>query len=44
MLKHRYFKCLVSNQTSMSDFRPLEVVARGSETQRQVGENLNEII
>ena len=25
----------------MSDFRPLEVVGRDSETQLQVGENLN---
>ena len=28
----------------MSNFHPLEVVARGSETQLQVGENLNYII
>ena len=28
----------------MSDFRPLEVVGRGSETQLQVGGNLNQLI
>ena len=28
----------------MSNFHPLEVVARGSETQLQVGENLNDLI
>ena len=28
----------------MSNFHPLEVVGRGSETQLQVGENLNSII
>ena len=28
----------------MSDFHPLEVVGRGSETQLQVGENLNKLI
>ena len=33
-------KCLVSNQTN----HPLEVVGRGSETQLQVGENLNYLI
>ena len=27
----------------MSNFQPLEVVGRGSETQLQVGENLNKI-
>ena len=27
----------------MSNFHPLEVVGRGSETQFQVGENLNKI-
>ena len=27
--------------TNMSNFQPLEVVVRGSETQLQVGENLN---
>ena len=35
--------CLVSNLTNMRDFHPLEVVGRGSETQLQVGENLNEL-
>ena len=28
----------------MSDFQPLEVVDRGSETQLQVGEKLNDLI
>ena len=37
-------KCFFSNQTDMSNFQPLEVVDRGSETQLQVGENLNNII
>ena len=34
-------KCVVSNYTYMSNFHPLEVVGRGSETQLQVSENLN---
>ena len=29
--------------TNMSNFHPLEVMGRGSETQLQVGENVNEI-
>ena len=33
-------KCLVSNETLMSNFHPLEIVGRDSETQLQVGENL----
>ena len=36
-------KCLVLNEINMSNFHPLEVVCRGSETQLQVDENLNEI-
>ena len=36
-------KCLVSNETSISNFQALEVVDRGSETQPQVLENLNKI-
>ena len=31
-------------QTNMSNFHPLEVVGRGSETQLQVGENLQSIM
>ena len=31
------------NKINMSNFHPLEVVCRGSETQVQVGENLNQI-
>ena len=34
-------KCLVSHSTNMSNFYPLEVVRRGSETELQVGENSN---
>ena len=30
---------LVSNETNMSSFQPLEAVDRGSETQLQVAEN-----
>ena len=40
------YKYLVSNQTKMlsvSNCHPLEIVSRGSETQLQVGENLNRI-
>ena len=33
-------KSLVQNSTYVSNFCPLEVVGRGSETQLQVGENL----
>ena len=36
-------KYLCSNQTNMSNFQPLEVVGRGSETQLQVGENFNKL-
>ena len=35
---------MVSNSTSMSNFNPLEVVDRDSETQLQVGEKLNYLI
>ena len=38
VLKHPYLQIFVPN---MSNFQPLEVVDRGSETQPQVGENLN---
>ena len=37
-------KCLASSSTSMSNFHPLEVMVRGSETQLKVGENLYFII
>ena len=37
-------KCLVSYSTNISNYHPLEVVGRGSETQLQVGENLNYLI
>ena len=33
----------LKKQTNVSNFPLLEVVARGSETQLQVGENLNKI-
>ena len=36
-------KCLASNKANMSNFHPLEVVGRGSETQLEVGEKLNSI-
>ena len=36
-------KCLVPNKTKIIKFQPLEVVGRGSETQLQVGENLNKM-
>ena len=36
-------KCLVSDLTNVSRFHPLEVVSCSSETQLQVGENLNYI-
>ena len=35
--------CLISNQANMSNFQPLEVVDRGSETQPQVVEMLNKL-
>ena len=35
------FECLVSNSANISNFQPLEVVDRGSETQPQVVENIN---
>ena len=31
-------------QINMGNFHPLEVVGRGSETQLQAGENLNDLI
>ena len=37
-------KYLVSSRTNMSIFRSLEIVVHGSETQLQVGENLNYLI
>ena len=42
----KIIKCLVPNLANniMSNFHPLEVVGRGSETQLQVGENLNYLI
>ena len=36
-------KYLVSNSTNISNFHPLEVAGRGSETQLQVAENLNKL-
>ena len=43
VLKHQDLKYLFPNWTNMSNFHQLEVVDRGSETQLQVGENLNNI-
>ena len=41
-------KCVLKNQdlqiTNISNFHPFEVVGRGSETQFQVGENLNYLL
>ena len=34
----------VANLTNISNFLPFEVVGRGSETQIQMGENLNYLI
>ena len=36
-------KYLCSNSTTISNFQPLEVVGRGSETKHQVAENLNKL-
>ena len=35
---------MFSNYKSVINFRPLEVVGRGSETQLQIGKNLNYLI
>ena len=43
LFKHKDLKCFVSNKTNASNFNPLEVVGGGSETQLQVGENLNKL-
>ena len=44
MVKHPDFRIIVWSQIKhMCNFDPLEVVGRGSETQLQVGENLNQI-
>ena len=37
-------KYLCSNYTNMSNFQPLEVVGRGSETQLKVAENFSYLI
>ena len=42
-LNIKIYKYFSSNLTNMSNFQPLEVVGGGSETQLQVGENLNKI-
>ena len=39
----KFLKCLVSNKTKKSNFHPLEVVDRGSETQLQVGGKINHL-
>ena len=43
MFKHHNLS-LVTNETNMGIFHPLEVVGRGSETQLQVDENLSYLI
>ena len=40
-LKIKICKSLISTETIMHNFHPLEVVGHGSETHLQVGENLN---
>ena len=35
---------MVSNLTNIGSFKPIEVVGRISETQRQLGENFNYLI
>ena len=44
MFKYQDLKLfgLILNQYNVSNFQPLELVGRGSETQAQIGENLNE--
>ena len=39
VFKHQYWQMLGVKLTNMSNFHPLEVVGRVSETQLQVGEN-----
>ena len=44
MFKHQDLQMFFfSNKTNTNNFHRLEVVGRGSETQLQVGENLNKI-
>ena len=40
---HQDLQILVLKFNKMSHFQPLEVVGRGSETQLQAGENLNQL-
>ena len=44
MIKHQDLQMFDSNETNISNFQPLEVMCRGSETQLQVDENLNYLI
>ena len=44
LFKHQDLQMFAIKLTNTSNFYPLEVVGRGSETQLQVGENLNDII
>ena len=41
--EHQDLQFLCSNLTNISICQPLEIVGRGSETQLQVGENLNQL-
>ena len=41
VFKHQHFQMIDLKLANTSNFHPLEVVGRGSETQLQVGENLN---
>ena len=42
--KHQDLQMFVLKITNISSFHPLEIVGRGSETQFQVGGNLNYLI
>ena len=41
LLNIKICKCPIKILRNISNFQSLDVVGRGSETQRQVGENLN---
>ena len=43
VFNNKICNCFVSKEANMTNFHPLEAVARGSETQLQGGENLDRI-
>ena len=43
VFNHQYLQMIRLKLTNTTNFHPLEVVSRGSDTQRQVGENLRKI-